>query len=164
MNQLKHSIYAWWSGITQREQRLMIVCISLIALASIYWGIVQPISERSELAQARISSEKQLLSWVEGKADNIAALRRSGGRAYSNTPLNQVVSSSTKRYRIELVRIQPRDESLQVWVQPVPFNQFIDWLTFLKETQDIGVEFMDLSASDASGVVEVKRLQLKRGI
>lgn len=164
MNTLKHSIVTWWSSITQREQRLVIICVGLVALATIYWGVIQPISVRSEQAQTRINSEKQLLGWVESKADKITALRSSGGRAYSNTPVNQVVSSTTKRYRIELVRIQPRDESLQVWVKPVAFNQLIDWLAFLKETQDIGVEFMDLSSSDAKGVVEVKRLQLKRGI
>ncbi|MDG3086861.1 type II secretion system protein M [Vibrio hannami] len=164
MNALKQSIYSWWSSITRREQRLVVICASLIALATIYLGVIQPMSVRSEQAQTRINSEKQLLNWVENKADKITSLRSSGGRTYSNTPMNQVVSSSVTRYRMELVRIQPRDESLQVWVKPVSFNQLIDWLAFLKETQDIGVEFMELSATDAAGMVEVKRLQLKRGI
>ncbi|WP_038884250.1 type II secretion system protein GspM, partial [Vibrio rotiferianus] len=79
MKNLIMSIQAWWSGISQREQRLVLGCGALVTIGLIYWGILQPITQRAELAQSRIQTEKQLLSWVEDKADDITALRRSGG-------------------------------------------------------------------------------------
>lgn len=163
MNGIISSVTAWWAGISVREQRLVIGCGLLLLLGGIYWGVVQPVSESAENAQARIKSEKQLLTWVKGKANTIVELRGSGAAAPSTKPLNQVVSSSTKSYSIELIRMQPRDEMLQVWIKPVPFNRFVQWLAYLKDKQGIDVEFMDISGTDKKGVVEIKRLQLKRG-
>jgi general secretion pathway protein M len=111
----------------------------------------------------RIQSEKQLLSWVKEKADDISQKRGSAGVQFSNQPLNQVISSSTRQFNIELQRVQPRNEMLQVWVAPMPFNRFIDWLTYLKEKQGIEVEFMDIDRGKEAGVVEINRLQFKRG-
>lgn len=163
MKNLIDSLQAWWSGTSQREQRLVIACSVLLVMGAIYWGVLQPLNQRAELAQARIQSEKQLLNWVTNKADEITELRGSGGIAVSTQPLNQVVSSSIRRYKIELIRVQPRGEMLQVWIKPVPFNQFVDWLTFLKEKQGVDVEFMDIDRSDRPGVIEINRLQFKRG-
>ena len=162
MRNMIEPLQAWWTSISQREQRLVIGCSILLILGAIYWGVLQPLNARAELAQSRIQSEKQLLAWVSNKADEIVELRGSGG-AKSAEPLNRSVPASMRRFKIELIRVQPRGEMLQVWVKPVPFNQFVDWLTYLKEQQGVEVEFMDIDRRDSPGVIEVKRLQFKRG-
>ncbi len=163
MKKMIEPLQAWWSSVSQREQRLMIACSLLLVIGLVYWGILQPLSQRAELAQTRIQSEKQLLTWVVDKADEIVELRGSGGLKASNQPLNQVVSSSIRRYKIDLIRVQPRGEMLQVWINPVSFNQFIDWITYLKEKQGVEVEFMDIDRAESPGVIEINRLQFKRG-
>ncbi len=163
MKNLIAQAQTWWSSISQREQRMMIGCAALVIVGLIYWGILQPISQRAELAQSRIQSEKQLLSWVQNKADDITALRKSGGVSYSNQPLNQVVSSSARRFKVELIRVQPRNESVQVWIKPLAFNQLVDWLRHLKEQQGIEVEFLDIDRTEQAGMIDVNRLQFKRG-
>ncbi len=162
MRNMIEPLQAWWTSISQREQRLVIGCSILLIIGAVYWGVLQPLNARAELAQSRIQSEKQLLAWVSNKADEIVELRGSGG-AKSSEPLNRSVPASMRRFKIELIRVQPRGEMLQVWVKPVPFNQFVDWLTYLKEQQGVEVEFMDIDRSDTQGVIEVKRLQFKRG-
>ena len=142
---------------------MLIVCSVVIVLGGIYWGIIQPISERAEAAQVRIKTEQQLLNWVSESADRIVTLRGSSGISASSQPFNQVISASAKTYKIELIRIQPRDDMLQVWLKPVAFDQFIHWLAYLRQQQGIQVEFMEISNGDSSGVIQVKRLQLKRG-
>lgn len=163
MKNLIESLQAWWNSISQREQRLVMGCSVLIVIGGVYWGVLQPLNQRAELAQTRIQSEKQLLNWVTDKADEISDLRGNGGVVVSNQPLNQVVSSSIRRYKIELIRVQPRGDMLQVWIKPVPFNQFVDWLRYLKEKQGVEAEFMDIDRSEQSGVIEINRLQFKRG-
>lgn len=157
------SIRLWWSTISVREQRLLVSAIIFIVAAAIYWGIAQPTIARAEKAQLKLTSEQQLLQWVTNKADTIVELRQSSGAPSSTKAINQVISESVKRYNIELIRMQPRDEMLQIWIKPVPFNQFITWVQYLKEQQGIAVEFMDISAADKQGMIDVKRLQLKRG-
>ncbi|WP_045596120.1 type II secretion system protein M [Vibrio vulnificus] len=163
MTNLLNMFQAWWSSISQREQRLVVVCGVFGLIGLIYWGVLQPINARAEQAQLRIQTEKQLLSWVSEKADELTSLRASGGVSFSNQPLNQVIASSARQFKVELQRVQPRNEMLQVWVAPMPFNRLVDWLTFLKEKQGIEVEFMDIDRGKESGLVEVNRLQFKRG-
>ncbi|WGY48144.1 type II secretion system protein M [Vibrio sp. ABG19] len=163
MKNLLNPAQAWWSSISQREQRLVLVCGGLLLLGLVYWGGVQPLQQRSENARTRIQSEQQLLQWVKSTADDIITLRRQGGVVRTNQPFNQVIASSTRDFNIELIRVQPRGEMMQVWVQPLPFSQLVAWINFLREKQGIDVEFMDLDRGAAPGLVEVKRLQLKRG-
>ncbi|EHK9125834.1 type II secretion system protein M [Vibrio parahaemolyticus] len=163
MKNLISQAQAWWSGISQREQRLVMGCGALAILGILYWGLLQPMSQRAELAQSRIQSEKQLLTWVQDKADDITALRKSSGVSYSNQPLNQLISSSARRFKVELIRMQPRNDSVQVWIKPLAFNQLVDWLRYLKEQQGIEVEFLDIDRTDQAGMIDVNRLQFKRG-
>lgn len=163
MKNLISQVQTWWSTISQREQRMVMGCGAIAIVGFIYWGILQPISQRAELAQSRIQSEIQLLSWVQDKADEITALRKSGGVSYSNQPLNQLISSSARRFQVELIRVQPRNESVQVWIKPLAFNQLVDWLRYLKDQQGIEVEFLDIDRTDQAGMIDVNRLQFKRG-
>ncbi|PFG45561.1 general secretion pathway protein M [Vibrio sp. ES.051] len=163
MKQLISQAQAWWSSISQREQRLVMGCGAIAIIGMVYWGVLQPMSQRAELAQSRIQSEKQLLTWVQNKADDITALRKSRGVSYSSQPLNQLVASSARRFNVELIRVQPRNESVQVWIKPLVFNQLVDWLRYLKEQQGIDVEFLDIDRTDPTGMVDVNRLQFKRG-
>lgn len=151
-----------WMTLSVREQKLLLGGVILGMVGLIYWGVLAPLDQKTELAKARIVSEKQLLNWVTEKADTITQLRAQGGVVATAQPLNQMISSSVQRFQIELIRIQPRDEMIQVWVQPLPFTKLVDWLAFLKQ-QGVDVEFMDIGRAPQSGVVEVKRLQLKRG-
>lgn len=163
MNNLLASLQTWWQSISQREQRLMVACTMLVLVGGLYWGIVQPVANRADNAQMRIQSEKQLLTWVKDKADEIAVLKGHGGKSVSGLPINQAVSSSVKRFKVELIRVQPRGDEFQVWVAPMPFNQFMNWVTFLQETYGIGVVFLDLDKGDQEGMVEINRLQFGRG-
>ena len=163
MKNLISQAQVWWSSISQREQRLVMGCGAIAVIGIIYWGLLQPMSQRADLAQSRIQSEKQLLAWVQDKADGITALRKSSGVSYSSQPLNQLVSSSARRYKVELIRVQPRNESVQVWIKPLAFNQLVDWLRYLKEQQGIEVEFLDIDRTEQAGMIDVNRLQFKRG-
>ena len=69
----------WWQSISSREQRLVLVCSAAFAVGLLYWGIFQPLSDRTEQAQMRLNSEKQLLSWVSQSADHIVTLRAQTG-------------------------------------------------------------------------------------
>ena len=163
MNKILASLQVWWLRISLREQRLVAVGAVALAVGVLYWGIYQPIVQRAELAQSQVRSEKQLLSWVENKANDIVALRGSGAKTLSPLPFNQAVSSSARRFNIELVRVQPRGEEMQVWVQPLPFNQLVSWLEYLQQNHGVEAEFLDLDKNSRVGMVDVKRLQLSKG-
>lgn len=163
MQGLKQAILGYWTGLSLREQRMLVIALGFAFLAAFYWGGIQPLQQKSEMAQTRLASEKQLLSWVKNEADAITSLRKtSNAPNVSSQPLNQLLSTSSSRYNIELVRLQPRDDMVQVWVQPVAFNSLINWLIYLRQQQGVDVAFLDINETDKPGIVEVKRLQFEK--
>lgn len=156
---------AWWKSLSAREQRLVLGGGGALIIAVLYWGIWQPLANRAEMAERRLQGERQMLTWVSAKADEIISLRGNSGASgvVSNKGLNQVVNETTRRFRIELIRMQPRSEAVQVWVKPLPFNTLVNWLAFLKDEHGIDAQFLDVSKADSAGMVEVNRLQLGRG-
>lgn len=163
MKGLLLNLQSWWLSISQREQRLVIACSLVTVLGIIYWGILAPFAQRTEMAQSRIQSERQLLSWVKQKADDISQQRQAGGVVVSKEPLNRVITSSTNRFSVELIRMQPRNDQLQVWIKPIPFEFFVNWLFYLQDNHGVTVEILDIDKADQSGVIEVNRLQFTRG-
>jgi len=155
----------WFKTLSAREQRLVIGGAIALVIAVLYWGIWQPMAQRAASAEQNLQTERQLLSWVSEKADDITTLRAKTGATGSVSPqgLNQVVNETTRRFRIELIRMQPREDAVQVWVQPLPFNTLVNWLAFLREEHGIEAQFLDVSKTNQAGLVEVNRLQLGRG-
>ncbi|MBV1840030.1 type II secretion system protein M [Photobacterium ganghwense] len=156
---------AWWNGLSLREQRLVLGGGIALFIAILYWGIWQPMANSAANAETHLQRERQLLSWVSQKADEIVALRGTSGStgSVSDKGLNQVINETTRRFQIEVIRMQPRSEAVQVWVKPVPFNTLVNWLSFLRDEHGIDTQFLDVTKTDRTGMVEVNRLQLGRG-
>ncbi|KLV06124.1 MULTISPECIES: type II secretion system protein M [Photobacterium] len=156
---------AWWNGLSLREQRLVLGGGIALFIAILYWGIWQPMANSAANAETHLQRERQLLSWVSQKADEIVALRGTSGStgSVSDKGLNQVINETTRRFQIEVIRMQPRSEAVQVWVKPVPFNTLVNWLAFLRDEHGIDTQFLDVTKTDRTGMVEVNRLQLGRG-
>ncbi|QMV15804.1 type II secretion system protein M [Vibrio spartinae] len=163
MNQWMSRGYAWWKTLSSREQRLLLVTVGFSVLALLYGGVVRPIQEQRVLAQNKLTAEKNLYAWVTEKADTLTQLRQHGDGPVSNEPMNQAVAGSTGKFGVRLIRMQPKGEGLQIWVEPVAFNQFIDWLAFLRQQYGIQVMMMDIDRAEKNGMIDIKRLELVRG-
>ncbi|MDW6002642.1 type II secretion system protein M [Vibrio mangrovi] len=163
MNLWVNRCYSWWKTLSSREQRLLLATVSLSVLALLYGGIVRPMQEQSLLAENRLTSEQNLLAWVTEQADLLIQLRGRGDTTVSEEPLNQAVAGSTSKFGIQLIRMQPKSSGLQIWIEPVSFNQFIDWLAFLRRQYGIRVMVMDIDRAEKNGMIEVKRLEFIRG-
>ncbi|CAM2874368.1 type II secretion system protein M [Vibrio rarus] len=163
MRKLQETLLGYWNRISLREQRMLIIAIGFGVAGLLYWGGFAPLKQKSELAQTRLANETQLLSWVKLEANTITELRKtSNAPVVSTQPLNQLLSTSVGRFKVELIRLQPRDDMVQVWVQPVSFNKLMNWLLYLRQEKGVEVAFLDINESETAGMVEVNRLQFKR--
>ncbi|CAM3739515.1 Type II secretion system protein M [Vibrio aerogenes CECT 7868] len=154
---------SWWKSLSLREQKLVLIISIFAVVGAVYAGLIQPLQQQKAMAVSKLSSEQNLYNWVVSEANKITGLRGHGGFVSSDKPLNQLITNSTRQFGIRLIRIQPMSQTLQVWIEPLSFNQFIDWLTFLQEKYGIQVNVMDIERGKQEGMIEVKRLQLKRG-
>ncbi len=153
----------WWSSISEREQRLVLGLSLVLFIGGLYWGLWQPITARAQAAENAVSSQRSQLNWVQDSANKIIANRGEGSTSeISDTGLSQVVNETARRYRVEVIRMQPRNEELQVWVQPLAYDDLLSWLSHLREAHGIDAQFLDVTRGEQSGLVDVNRLQLGR--
>lgn len=158
------AVLSYWHARSHNEQRGIIITTVVLLLCLLYFGILNPLIMRANKAEQSLKNERQLSSWVANKVAQIQSLQQEGGDSSSSSmPLNQAVTSSTRRYQIEIVRLQPQQDELQVWIQPLSFNTLLKWLDELNKRYGVSVKFIEIGKGDSSGMVEIKRLQLGRG-
>ncbi|WP_252496812.1 type II secretion system protein GspM [Escherichia coli] len=63
----------------------------------------------------------------------------------------------------KVVPVADRGENIQVWIEPVVFNDLLKWLNALDEKYALRVTQIDVSAAEKPGMVNVQRLEFGRG-
>ncbi|WBA17805.1 type II secretion system protein M [Salinivibrio kushneri] len=160
-------IQAQWQSISVREQRLLLVAGGVLLLSVLYWGIVVPIQTQADQARTAVSSERKIYHELQQKRNHIMQLRSQSGHsrqvvASRNQPLNQVIAASAGEFNLTITRLQPGEDSVQLGLEPLPFNQLLRWLEQLAQRHGIQVVRLSTEATDTAGVVKVNRLQLER--
>ncbi|STJ27591.1 general secretion pathway protein YghD [Escherichia coli] len=74
-----------------------------------------------------------------------------------------VISDSASAHSVVIKRIAERGENIQVWIDPVVFNDLLNWLNALDEKYALRVTQIDASAAEKTGMVNVQRLEFGRG-
>ncbi len=81
----------------------------------------------------------------------------------ANAELSRVISDSASAHSVVIKRIAERGENIQVWIDPVVFNDLLNWLNALDEKYALRVTQIDASAAEKPGMVNVQRLEFGRG-
>lgn len=160
-------IQSQWQSISLREQRLVLIAAGVLLLSLLYWGIVVPIQAQAEQARAALVSERKVYNELQQKRNHIMQLRSQSGRsrqavASRSQPLNQVIAASAGEFNLTITRLQPGEDSVQLGLEPLPFNQLLRWIEQLSQLHGIQVARLSTEATDTAGVVQVTRLQLER--
>jgi len=151
---------AHWQQLEQKEKQLISVLIATLLLAGGYWLLWQPLQNDIINTQRKVNVQTQTLADVKTIGQKIIDLQGGQGKRAEVGDLNQLVSRSAARNQIVITRIQAKADNLQVWIDDVNFNQFTAWLEQLNKQYGIEIQNIDLSVSDAKGMVKVRRLQL----
>ncbi|MUH73426.1 type II secretion system protein GspM [Psychrosphaera haliotis] len=158
----KQKTIALYQSKTESEQKLILilgVCFSLFILISVYSSVANGLSETSK----KLIQQQELNTWAE---QQIALIKRSGktsSASGSNSSMAQVINTTARRNGITLARLQPQTADLvKVGLEDMNFNQLTKWLADLRNQHGIYVSNLDLSKTDETGIVRVRRLDLER--
>lgn len=150
----------WWQGLNKREQQLVASLTIVVAIFLFFTVIWQPLNDNITKSRAKVAKQQQLALWVEQKTAQLQQLKRNGSNAKTSGSLSSVVNRTAKRQAISIARMQPKGEELQVWIDDVPFNDFLTWLELLTTKEGIRIEAVDIAAGSDQGTVKVRRLQV----
>ncbi|MGL5991288.1 MAG: type II secretion system protein M [Plesiomonas sp.] len=156
----------WWKQLSLREKRLLQAGGLCLLLGVFFWGIWQPLNHNIAQQALRLRQNQQLLTQIQTSADSIRSWQQQQGKTTtagsSSQSLSQQVSLSASQNGLKVIRMQPQERSLQLWIEDLPFNQLLSWLLKLRLEQGIEVVYLDVLPTEQSGMVKVERLQLEQ--
>jgi len=150
----------WWENTTEREQRLTVISVVMVFVAIVYFLLWQPLANNLAESQQKLNNAQQTLQWVEVNSDKIIASGLIDNQAGSPQNLSQLINSTARRNKINIARIQGRNGTVDLSINQIEFNQFIEWLTALQNQYHVQVVSVDISQDKVQGMVKVSRLSL----
>ncbi|MDO6619613.1 MULTISPECIES: type II secretion system protein M [unclassified Shewanella] len=156
------NLQIWWRGLAQREQQLVGSCAVFVVIGILYWGIWSPIATAADNAEKDHQAAKQTLNYVKQSANKIAGLKQQGSGPRASGSLSSIVNQLAGQYDLDITRMQPQGNKIQLWMDDVPFDSLLDYLHELVEEKGLTLESVDVSESDLAGYVKVRRIQLSK--
>lgn len=144
-----------------REKGMLLAAVVFLFSVGYYVLIWQPLSERIEQQETMLQQLVAMNTRLRSAAPDIMAARKSA----TTTPaqVSRVISDSASAHSVVIKRIAERGENIQVWIDPVVFNDLLNWLNALDEKYALRVTQIDASAAEKTGMVNVQRLEFGRG-
>ena len=156
------AISQWWQQLNLREQRLVTAMGSAIIIFLLYTLLWQPLNSSLASNEKKLANRQALLTWVNDNTARYQSIKpNSQGRKTSGS-LSSIINRTANQYQLTITRMQPQGDNLQVWLDSAAFTQLLFWLEHLANKEGLQVQAIDLSRSDKSGEVRVRRLQLAK--
>lgn len=150
----------WWDNTTEREQKLTLLSGVVIFIAVIYFALWKPLANNLAESQASLLSAEQTLQWVKVNSNKIITSGLPTDSADKKQNLSQLINSTAKRNDIDISRIQGRSGTVDLSINQVEFNQFVEWTANLQNQYQVQILTADLSQDKVPGVIKVNRLSL----
>ena len=153
----------WWQQLQTREQRLLIAMASLVLIFVLFQGVWQPINQGVVKAEKKLSRTQELHTYVQSNTQKVRAASTSNKGNRSGGSVSSLINRIAQQHQIAIARIQPQgNNGVQVWIDEVPFEQLLRFLTKLTQQQGLSVDNIDISTGNTAGTVKVRRLSLSR--
>lgn len=143
-----------------RDRLALKVLAMTVFLLFLYFALWQPANNYKQESARYLEQQKDLLALVLENKANLRKLSGSSSTATSVLNSQQLVSSVTnlaKQAGVVLKRFEPSGENeIKVWVDDVPFDKMMTWLSTLKRTINVSVEQVSVEKSEGAGLVSAR--------
>ncbi len=149
----------WWQSLQPREQQLVRWAGGVVGISLLYFSVWQPVHEYRESRQMEAAAAQQQLQWLQQKLPLIQG--NSSAAARGSQSLNDIVARTAPQYKINVSRMQPQNDQLQLSIDDVPFEQLLRFLNQLQTEQGVQLVQLDIANTEVAGTVRVRRLVLE---
>lgn len=154
-----NSIQEWFAGLEPREQKLVSIGGVVGIVLVFIMGIWQPLNAKLELTESKLRNQQELNIWAKDAIQRIKNSGKAMGR--SGGSLTQIVNQTSRRFNIEIARLQPKDTAVVVWIELINFNDLLRWIDHLERNNQVTVSAFDVTDAEEAGFVKVRKLQFE---
>ena len=151
--------FGWFYALSEREQKMVSLAGIVSVFVIFYFALWAPLNSTLAQQKSLLESQTAFASWVDEQAVRAAKLRQSASGASYTGSLTQMVNQTTRASNIQVARMQPVGDSLQISIDDVLFTDLVTWLDVI-ERRGVVVIQSDITETNKAGYVQVRRLQL----
>ena len=147
-----------YHNLEERDRQALHWLTLFLGLIILIYGIFLPSYRYYDTAKSSFFEQGDLLTWVQNNATAVKAAQNNIEPDRPQQPLMQAVTNSVSKFGIEANRIQPEGGKLRTWLNKVPFDKSIKWLTDLTRENSIMIEQISVEKTAKPGIVNIQCL------
>ena len=154
----------YWHNLQARDQRVLLLGMSIAVPLLIYSLIIDPFSQELERLEGAVQSNGELLAWMNQSAEQVKVLQRSVGDKQGGGSLLSLVDASAKQNGLggALKQVKPEGSGVRLRFEEAGFDDMIRWLGRLGAEKGVGVTSLTMERLPAAGQVNAT-VVLERG-
>ncbi len=161
LSPLKQQVALWWQSRNLRERWVLAVGGTLAVIVFAYIGLWEPLVKQHSALQQELVELRETHAWMKQAAATIRTRSAQSGDlpAGDDRSLIGLVDRSTRNAGLgkQLNRVQPDgDYGVQIWFERVAFDRLLTWIDSLERTSGARVSALQVEATGASGLVDVR--------
>lgn len=152
----------WFFTLPIKEQRMVSGTTAIIIVTLFYLLLWEPIHLGLSTEQQKQQSQKDIIVWMQGAANEVKLLRASGSRGTirdSNKPTTLVIEKAINNagLKTSVNKIESAgNNGARVTLKAASFNQVLVWLNTLSTHNGIQVVSANIERSDTQGRVNIR--------
>lgn len=156
----------WWLNLSLREKQTLSVGMALVSIFLIYEIIFSPLLNAVTSLRQKIHTDQTLLAFMQASDDRIRTLQKNPlSPAHKNAgSLFSIVQDdiSTNAIAKNISQLQQAEnDSVQLRLQKVNFDEFIKWVTRACQEHQLIISQLSIIPGSDTGEVDVDlKLQL----
>ena len=159
---------SWWRDLEPREKALIYIALSLTLVLGILQFVLRPALAAHARAERAYERMVTLETDVATGLQRLATLRPASGEGAAADPdaglsLERVVSGAAEEAGLQIIRLQPGEDRLQVWLDDVDSRLVMNWIRQMENRPGLVVEDVSLTRRDSLGSVRVNMTFARRG-
>jgi len=152
-----NAITNYWMTLSRRDQTALLICGVAVAVALIWWVLIQPSTRAVARQEIATRSSAESLSRVRAMALELRQYRASGDESgAAQVELSELIDRSLRTRGMSMSSYQPiRDGEVRVRLDDVPYNGFVAWLVDMEAEQQLTTKELSITPTRVSGRVSV---------
>jgi general secretion pathway protein M len=150
MNKLR----AWYAGLQEREQRMVVIGGVVVAVLILVLGILMPLQSAVSSAVKRNETQRVDLAWMQTNAPEIRAAGNQVAGDTGEAPVVLVDRVAREAGLAGALRgTQPNGTGVRVQLEAAPFDTLVSWLTTVDERHGLAIESITVDRGAQPGMV-----------
>ncbi len=153
---------AWLMSRQPHERIALLAGASILGVLLFYLAVWRPLDTAVDRKRQHVAEQRNTLHWMKKAAAEVQSyksLNDGVNRNASNTALLSIVDQTARSHKLRnhIKRLKPQgDDKVQLWLEQAAFDNIMQWLGNMSETQHVIVESLSIDRQAQSGVVNAR--------